>query len=217
MKERTTLWSSGCTSGCLSKEHETLPECDSVSHCPRGFHSGRASNFSSRMIVNAFQWGSLFLFLLLCKRRLLKWKLEDITSLLKRPWWLPTPLRVKAKSPARLDQSFCSDFTFDHSPPCSLCSPVALLLLNLSQHVTPRPPEPVPSHPLSGHPSPSNLHGSFPFQCSSGGSGNRYMNTRSRHIWRKPSGEERGPRGSRKRHDGGKLLTIKWPQAWFFG
>ena len=217
MKLRTTLWSSRCTSECLSKEHETRPECDRVPHCPRGFRPGGALNWSSRMIVNAFQRGSLFLFLLLCKRRLLKWKSEDITSLLKMSWWLPTPFRVKAKSPVCLDQSFCSDFTLDHSPPCSLCSPVALLLLNLSQHVTPHPPEPVPSHPLSGHPSPSNLHGSFPFQCSSGGSGNSYMNTSSRLICRKPGGEERGPWGSRKRHVGGKLLTIKWPQARFSG
>ena len=172
--------------------------------------------FSSWMMVIAFQWGSLFLLVLLCKRKVLKWKSEYITSLLKRPWWLPTLLRAKAKSPPCLDHSFCSDFTFDHSPPCSFSSSVTLLLLNLSQHITPGPPEPVPSHPLSGHPSPT-ICTAHPLSSAALegvviGTWTLAADTSGGSL----AGEERGPRGSRKRQDGGKLLTIKWPQAWFF-
>ena len=216
MKERTTLWSSGCTSGCLSKEHETRPERDSVSHCPWGFCSGGASpslpgwwsspssgapSFCSCFSAKGgFSSGSQ-------STSLLCWKVPDGSPPHSEP--KPSPHRAWTTASALI--SHLTTLPLAHSLPqwpccsstCPSTSPQAhqswyplILCLDIL------PPAICMAHPLSSAALEGVVIGTWTLAAdTSEGS---------------LAGEEKGPRGSRKRQDGGKLLTIKWPQAWFF-
>lgn len=152
--------------------------------------------------------------MLLCQRCLFKWKSKYARSLLKSLRWLPTSPRVKARSSPHLDHSFCPGVALTTHPSahslaqwhrCPLANPSPVPAQGLWTRIlcwTPLPP--------------AICTGSFPFLGSLGGSGNervRGEGQTSLEDVRKGWREDNQCSDAQKRQDGGKLLTIKWPQA----